>query len=126
VGVIQGVGARYGELLRGAGIRSVNDLRGIDPSDLSTVDITPVRLWEFKTKAEIVVGLAADRTRLSPLLERTVHDLAEGSTAELARLTGEAPAAVDDLKAKLRLLQIALDEEVFATVTLRELLSELD
>jgi len=126
VGVIQGVGARYGELLRGAGIRSVNDLRGIDPSDLSTVDITPVRLWEFKTKAEIVVGLAADRTRLSPLLNRTVHDLAEASTAELARLTGEAPAAVDGLKAKLRLLQIALDEEVFATVTLRELLSELD
>ncbi|GLI36895.1 hypothetical protein KI811_14750 [Geobacter hydrogenophilus] len=125
VGVIQGVGARYGELLRGAGIRSVNDLRGIDPVDL-TVDISLVRLWEFKTKAEIVVGLAADRTRLSPLLSRTVHDLAEGSTAELVQLTGEAPAAVDGLKAKLRLLQIALDEEVFATVTLRELLSELD
>lgn len=126
VGVIQGVGARYGQLLRGAGIRTVNDLRSIDPGDLATVDIPPVRLWEFRTKAEIVVGLAADRTRLAPLLERTVHDLAEGSTAELARLTGEAPAAVDELKAKLRLLQIALDEEVFATVTLRELLSELD
>lgn len=126
VGVIQGVGARYGQLLRGAGIRTLNDLRAIDPGDLATVDIPQVRLWEFRTKAEIVVGLAADRTRLSPLLERTVHDLAEGSTAELARLTGEAPGAVDGLKAKLRLLQIALDEEVFATVTLRELLSELD
>ncbi len=124
-GVIQGVGERYAELLRGAGIRSLNDLRGIDPSDLP-VGIPSVKLWEFKTKAEIVLGLAADRTRLSPLLGRTVHDLAEGSSAELARLTGEAPAAVDGLKAKLRLLQIALDEEVFATVTLRELLSELD
>jgi hypothetical protein len=120
------VGARYGELLRGAGIRTLNDLCGIDPGDLSTVDIPPVRLWEIKTKAEIVVGLAADRSRLSPLLNRTVHDLTEVSTAELTRLTGETPAAVDELKAKLRLLQIALDEEVFATVTLRELLSELD
>lgn len=126
VGVIQGVGTRYGELLRGAGIRTVNDLRAIDPGDLATVDIPQVRLWEFKTKAEIVVGLAADRTRLAPLLNRTIHDLAEASAVELARLTGEAPAAVEELKAKLRLLQIALDEEVFATVTLRELLSELD
>jgi hypothetical protein len=119
------VGERYGELLRGAGIRSLNDLRGIDPRDLP-VGIPSVKLWEFKTKAEIIMGLAADRTRLSPLLGRTVHDLAESASAELARLTGEAPAAADDLKAKLRLLQIALDEEVFATVTLRELLSELD
>ncbi len=125
VGVIQGVGARYGEILQGAGIRTLNDLRSIEP-DNHTIDISSVRLWEFKTKAEIVLGLAADRSRLSPLLGRTVHDLAEASSTELARLTGEAPAAVDDLKAKLRLLQIALDEEVFATVTLRELLSELD
>ncbi|MBT1076096.1 baseplate J/gp47 family protein [Geobacter grbiciae] len=126
VGVIQGVGDRYGQLLRGAGIRTLNDLRGIDPADLPTVDIPPVRLWEFRTKAEIVLGLAADRIRLSPLLGRTVHDLAEASSAELARLTGESPVAVDELKGKLRLLQIALDEEVFATVTLRELLSELE
>ena len=125
VGVIQGVGARYGELLRGAGIRSLNDLRGIEPGDLA-VDIPMVRLWEFKTKAEIVLGLAADRSRLSPLMGRSVHDLAEGSSAELGRLTGETPAAVDELKAKLRLLQLALDEELFATVTLRELLGELD
>ncbi|RNC65265.1 MAG: hypothetical protein ED859_17760, partial [Desulfuromonadales bacterium] len=116
---------RYAELLRGAGIRSLNDLRGIDPCALPA-GIPSVKLWEFKTKAEIVLGLAADRTRLAPLLNRTVHDLAEGSSAELARLTGESPTAVDELKAKLRLLQIALDEEVFATVTLRELLSELD
>jgi len=126
VGVIQGVGGRYAELLRGAGIRSLDDLRSIDPADLATVDIPQVRLWEFRTKAEIVLGLAADRTRLAPLLNRTVHDLVEASTSELARLTGQAPGVVEELKAKLRLLQIALDEEVFATVTLRELLSELD
>jgi len=125
VGVIQGVGARYSELLRGVGISSLNDLRGSDPCALP-VGIPSVKLWEFKTKAEIVLGLAADRTRLAPLLARSVHDLAERSTAELARLTGAAPAAVDELKAKLRLLQIALDEELFATVTLGELLSELD
>uniref|UniRef100_A0A831UDV9 Baseplate protein J-like domain-containing protein n=1 Tax=Geobacter metallireducens TaxID=28232 RepID=A0A831UDV9_GEOME len=126
VDVIQGVGGRYAQLLRQAGIRSVNDLRGIDPADLAMVDIPPVRLWEFRTKAEVVVGLAADRTRLSPLLNRTIKELAEASAAELARLTGEAPGAVEELKGKLRLLQIALDEEAFATVTLRELLSELD
>jgi predicted phage baseplate assembly protein len=125
VAILQGVGGRYSELLRGAGVRSLNDLHGVDPSRLS-VNIPPVKLWEFKTKAEVVLGLAPDRSRLSPLLGRTVHELAEGDSAELARLTGESPAALDGLKARLRLLQIALDEESFAVLTLGELVNELD
>lgn len=125
VAILQGVGGRYTELLKEAGIRSLDDLHGIDPSRLS-VNIPPVKLWEFKTKAEIVLGLALDRSRLSALAGRTILDLAHLASAELVRLTGESAAAVDELKAKLRLLQIALDEGIFAVLTLGELLGELE
>lgn len=124
VGVIQGVGARYADLLRRAGIRSLEDLRNLDPAKAS-IGIPRTRLWEFKTKAELVLGLAADRSRLAPVLDRPLVQLAEGTTVELALLTGQSTIVLDELKGKIRLLQIALDEEIFGSITLRELLSNL-
>jgi len=126
VAAIQGIGPRYAELLRAAGIRNINDLRSIDPAEMATRDLPKVWLWEFKTKAEVVVGLSLDRSRFTPLLARTARELVMSPADELARLTGESTNIMEDLQSKLRLLQIALNDEVFTSVTLRELVTELD
>jgi hypothetical protein len=73
----------------------------------------------------MVLGLAADRSRLAPVLDRPLVELAEATAVELALLTGQTTVVLDELKGKIRLLQIALDEEIFGSVTLRELLSDL-
>lgn len=126
VTAIQGVGPRYAQLLRAAGIRTIHDLRSIDPAAMATRDLSKVWLWEFRTKAEVVTDLSLDQGRFAPLLGRSARALVMSSATELARLTGESAAAVEELQSRLRLLQIALDEEIFTAVTLRELLTELD
>lgn len=126
VEAIQGVGPRYATLLRAAGVRTINELRSIDPAALATQNLPKVWLWEFRTKAEVVTGLLLDQTRFAPLLGRSARELALSPATELAQCTGESSAAVEELQSRLRLLQIALDEEIFTSVTLRELITELD
>ncbi|HDR46671.1 MAG TPA: DUF4332 domain-containing protein, partial [Geoalkalibacter subterraneus] len=123
---IQGVGSRYAALLRAAGVHTINDLARIDPAALVTKDLSEVWLWEFRTKAEVVTGLLLGQSRFAPLLGRSARELVMSPAIELARLTGETHVAVEELQSRLRLLQIALDEEVFTTVTLRELVTELN
>lgn len=126
VTAIQGVGPRYAQHLREVGVRTINDLRRIDPAAMATRDLSKVWLWEFRTKAEVATSLVLDPSRFAPLLGRSVRELVMSPAADLARLTAESAAAVEELQSRLRLLQIALDEEVFTAVTLLELLTELD
>ncbi len=126
VEAIQGVGPRYTQLLRKAGIRTINDLRHIDPAAMATRNLSKVWLWEFKTKAEVVTDLTLDQERFAPLFNRSARDLVTSPAPDLARLIGSSVAHVEEFQSRLRLLQITLDEEVFAIVTLRELLTELD
>ena len=126
VTAIQGVGSRYAALLQAAGVRTINDLARLDPAALATRDLSKVWLWEFRTKAEVVTGLLLEQGRFAPLLGRSARELVMSPVLELARLTGEPNVAVEELQSRLRLLQIALDEEVFTLVTLRELVTELN
>ena len=121
--VIQGVGSRYATYLRNQGVGTLEDLRTLDP-DRATVSISKVRLWEFKTKAEVILGFDIDRSRLLSLLDRSLLDLVQSASTDLIRQTGQAPEFIEDLKTRLRHLQIAMDENVFGAVTLRELLTE--
>jgi uncharacterized phage protein gp47/JayE len=121
--IVQGIGAAYAGALRQAGIRTLDDLQRLDPRK-TAVKIGAQRLWEFKAKAEIILGLAADATRLGAVLDRFLGALVNDSSSALAQLTGEPASSMDALKENLRLLQIALDDEIFRSLTLRELLSE--
>ena len=122
--VIQGVGSRYTAILRNLSVRTLEDLQGFDP-DRTTVSISRVRLWEFKTKAEVILGFDMDQTRLAFLLDRSLLDLAHSASADLVRQSGETTEFIEELKTRLRLLQIAMDEKVFGAITLRELVTKL-
>ena len=124
VQVIQGVGSRYTAILRNLSVRTLEDLQGFDP-DRTTVSISRVRLWEFKTKTGVILGFDMDRTRLAFLLDRSLLDLAHSASADLVRQSGETTEFIEELKTRLRLLQIAMDEKVFGVVTLRELVTEM-
>lgn len=124
VQVIQGVGSRYTAILRNLSVRTLEDLQGFDP-DRTNVSISRVRLWEFKTKAGVILGFDMDQTRLAFLLDRSLLDLAHSASADLVRQSGETTEFIEELKTRLRLLQIAMDEKVFGAVTLRELVTEL-
>jgi hypothetical protein len=122
--VIQGVGSRYAAILRNLGVRTLEDLQGFDP-DRTTVSISRVRLWEFKTKTGVILKFDMDQTRLASLLDRSLLDLVHSASADLVRQSGQATEFIEELKTRLRLLQIAMDEKVFGAVTLRELVTEL-
>jgi len=122
--VIQGVGSRYTAVLRNLSVRTLEDLQGFDP-DRTTVSISRVRLWEFKTKAGVILGFDMDQTLLAFLLDRSLLDLVHSASADLVRQSGETTEFIEELKTRLRLLQIAMDEKVFGAVTLRELVTKL-
>jgi hypothetical protein len=119
--MIQGIGVRYAELLENSGIRTLEDLRRLDPLR-PPAGIPAVKLNEFKTKAELVLGLDVDKDRAAPLLDRTLFELLQASGDALARDSGQTPAFGRQLQGKLRVLQIALDEDHLKNITLRKLL----
>ena len=119
--MIQGIGVRYAELLENSGIRTLEDLRRLDPLR-PPAGIPAVKLNEFRTKAELVLGLDVDKARAAPLLDRTLFELLQASGDALARDSGQPPAFGRQLQGKLRVLQIALDEDHLKNITLRKLL----
>ena len=56
-------------------------------------------------------------------MDRSLFELLQAGADALARDSGQAPAFGRQLQSKLRVLQIALDEGHFKTITLRELLT---
>ena len=122
VQMIQGIGARYAALLQENGIRTLDDLRRVDPLR-PPAGIPAVKLSEFKTKVELVLSLEVDKAQAAPLLDRSLFELLQAGADALARDSGQAPAFGRQLQSKLRVLQIALDEGHFKTITLRELLT---
>jgi hypothetical protein len=122
VQMIQGIGARYAELLQDSGIRTLEHLRRLDPLK-PPPGIPVVKLNEFKTKAEVVLSLDVDRAQAAPLLDRSLLELMQASADALARDSGQTLEFGRRLQNKLRVLQIALDESHLKTITLRDLLT---
>ena len=122
VRILQGVGSHYGAILEGQGIRTLNDLAAADPGDIS--GLTPVRLAEFRTKAQLVIGLDLDKGQMAALLDRSAADMLTSGAGALQRVSALGGGVIDDLMHKLRVLQISLDEEYLEGLTLRELLTE--
>lgn len=122
VQMIQGIGARYAALLQSSGIRTLEDLHRLDPLR-PPAGIPAVKLIEFKTKAELVLSLDVAKAQAEPLMDRSLFELLQAGDETLARDSGQPPAFGRQLQGKLRVLQIALDEGHFKTITLRELLT---
>jgi hypothetical protein len=120
--LIQGIGPGYANILRGNGIKTIEDMKSMDP-DGTTVNISKVRLWEFKAKAGIILDLDIDRAKAASLLDRSIHDLLLTPAMALAQQSGAARKFVEQVKEKLRLLQVAIDEKYFASLTLQDLVT---
>ena len=120
--MIQGIGTRYAGLLQDSGVRTLEDLRRLDPLR-PPADIPAVKLNEFKTKAELVQSLDVDKALAAPLLDRSLFELLQTGADALARGSGQTLAFGRQLQSKLRVLQIALVEDHLKTITLRELLT---
>ncbi|MFZ5447957.1 MAG: hypothetical protein ACOZFS_04895 [Thermodesulfobacteriota bacterium] len=123
VSIIQGVGARYTQLLRAAGVRTLADLHRLDPAR-TPQGLSPIRLAEFQTKAGLLLALDLDKSLATPLLSRSLADLLSAPVKVLALSTGLPVPFLQQVQSRLRVLQIALDETQLATLTLRELLTE--
>ncbi|MEA2563872.1 MAG: hypothetical protein QOH06_5376 [Acidobacteriota bacterium] len=118
--VIQGVGPHYQAVLDpraplGSGNFTVADFRTFAPSEL--------RLWEAKSKAEVLLDFPWTSAELAPLARRRLPELLFQTPAQLSNATGRDVADMARFLEDLRTAEIALDEEVFNASRLEDLLS---
>jgi hypothetical protein len=117
--VIDGVGPIYGQRLALAGVTTVAALAALDPDQVSLQMPRP-KLWEAVAKAQLLMRSKIDPTAAAAVLDRRLVDVGSMTTAELSGLTGEPLARAADLRALVRRLQVALVDQVFGELTLRE------
>jgi predicted flap endonuclease-1-like 5' DNA nuclease len=103
---IDGVGEKYEGSLKSHGVTNIGELRDVE---FATDE---VRLWEFKTKAEILLSLDIDTLTYTDGLDDTLGSLID------------SPEQRPELLDKLALARVALDEDVFQKMTLRKLASQ--
>jgi len=122
---IQGVGTVYSGDLGEAGIDTLAQLHELTTAELADLGIiTPVRLWEIKTKADFLFGMQADPEELAPIADHTLDAALALPTEELAGLLSKSTAAAEELKDHLRTCEACLDESSFRELTVRDLLPE--
>jgi hypothetical protein len=122
VQMIQGLGSRYGQILRGRGIRTLDDLaRFAEPQ---VPGISAVRLAEYKAKARLILDLDVGAFSAAALQDRSVRQLLQAGPTVLARDSQQPADVVRQFEGQLRILQAVVDEPYLASLTLRELLSE--
>jgi hypothetical protein len=121
VEVVQGIGSRYGGRLRNRGIRTLAELSALEVSSFPHT-ISRVRIWEFKTKAELIVGFAGNATTLEPVLGLTLADVVKKPDAELADLLGSLESEAREIKDGLRLIEAVIDQPTFRAKRVGDLL----
>lgn len=122
---IQGVGTVYSNALGEAGIDTLAQLHELTAAELADLGIiTPVRLWEIKTKADFLFGLEVDPEELAPISDHTLDAALATPTEELAALLSKSTTAAEELKDHLRMCEACLDESSFRELTVRHLLPE--
>jgi len=119
--VIQGVGPGYQAQLDARAPLGSNGLFRV--ADFRTFEPSEVRLWEAKSKAEILLDFPWTAAELAPLARRRLPELLLQTPAQLAQSTGRTAADMARFLEDLRTAEIALDEEVFNASRLEDLLS---
>ncbi len=66
-----------------------------------------------------------EKKKLSPLLSYKLTDLLKTSDQKLALATALPTGSIMQLKEEVRKVEIALDEDVFRTISLAELVTDL-
>jgi hypothetical protein len=124
--VIEGVGPRYRALLDAraplgsGGVFTVADFRTFDPASVGRARL---RLWEAKSKAELLLDFPWSEAELPALARQRLPELLSRTPADLAAATGRTAADMARLLEDLRVAEAALDEGVFAATRLEELLA---
>lgn len=103
---IDGVAEVYEKWLKTLGVTTIGELRDVE------LETEAVHLWEFKTKAAILFSLDIDTLTYANSLGERLGVLIDSP--------GQRPELLD----KLALARVALDEDVFQQMTLRELASK--
>lgn len=119
--VVQGVGPGYQALLDARAPLGSNGLFRV--ADFRTFEPSEVRLWEAKSKAEILLDFPWTAAELAPLARRRLPELLTQTPAQLAGATGRNAMDMAQFLEDLRTAEIALDEEVFGASRLEDLLS---
>jgi hypothetical protein len=99
-------------------------LADLDP-DVKIARVTPIKLTEFRTKAKMILEADIEKKKLSPLLSYKLTDLLKTSDQKLALATALPTGSIMQLKEEVRKVEIALDEDVFRTISLAELVTDL-
>ena len=123
--IIQGVGTRYGALLDtlaplGSGAFTVADFRTFSPTSAGGRAV--LRLWEAKSKAEILFDFPWTAGELSSLGRKHLPELLAMTAAQLAAATGFTTTEMAQFLEDLRTVEVALDSDVFDAARLEELL----
>ncbi|MGD2115921.1 MAG: baseplate J/gp47 family protein, partial [Acidobacteriota bacterium] len=122
---VQGIGVEYSKALKEAGIETVQELHGLDAAGLARLEgISPVRRWEMKTKADVLLGIEADAGELAAIADRAPGTVLDLPTEELAELLERPTAAAEELKDRLRMCEACLDHDAFRELRIRDLLPE--
>lgn len=121
---LQGVGTVYSDALAKAGIHTLEELHELKAADLVGLDISPVRRWEIKTKADVLLGWEAGPEEMAPIADTRLDVALAMSTEELAGLLSKSTAAVEELKDHLRMYEACLVESAFRELTVGDLLPE--
>jgi hypothetical protein len=116
------VGTLYAQRLAAAGIDTIGALAGLDPDRVS-LQVPRPKLWEAVAKAQILMESGIDPGVAAVVLDRPLVEVGSMSQAALMELTGESAERVAALRTMVRRLQIALDDQGFSTLTLREFVS---
>jgi hypothetical protein len=123
--VIEGVGPTYRALLDaraplGRTVFSVADFRALDPAQAGRARL---RLWEAKSKAEVLLDFPWTTAELAPLARLRLPELLSRTPADLAAEARRTVADMERFLEDLHLAEVALDEAVFAATRLEELLA---
>jgi hypothetical protein len=124
VRIIHGIGSRYAEELKKAGIETLSQLAELDPFTLE-INIPQVRLFEFQRKAEMAMRVKISAETFAPLLDLYVSDILKTPRSSFAVLAEKAPQAwaqLDALMKDLRTLQVVLDDDFLAECRLGDLM----
>lgn len=124
--IVQGVGVNYQAVLDpraplGSGNFTVADFRTFDPTQVG--GRATLRLWEAKSKAEVLLDFPWTAAELSALAQKRLPELLLQTPAQLSQQTGRNAADMARFLEDLRTAEIALDEEVFNASRLQDLLS---
>lgn len=121
--VVDGVGPEYAERLADNGASTVRQLAALEPDGI-TLDMPRPKLWEAVAKAQLLTETDIDPDLPTAVLDRSLLDVGTMALPALRQLTGGTAQQAESLRAVVRRLQVALDDEVYARITLREFVKQ--